>query len=67
MFTSQNKRAPLCTHQADAPNTGLGHRTLAHLRGLLPEEEIQLVIVSLCAVWDEFHVDECGVCGEERW
>lgn len=68
MFTPQNKHASqLCTHQADASDTGLGHRTLAHLGGLLPEEEIQLVVISLRAVGDEVYVDESRVCGEKRW
>lgn len=67
MFTPTQTRLSLCTHQADASYAGLGHRTLAHLRGLLPEEEIQLVVISLRAVGDEVYVDESGVCGEKRW
>lgn len=51
-----------CTHQADAPNTRLCHRTLAHLGRLLAEEEIQLVVVPFGTVRDEVHVDKCGVC-----
>lgn len=51
------------THQADASDTALGDGALAHLRQLLPEEEIQLVVVPLGAVGDEVHVDERGVCG----
>lgn len=51
-------------HQADPADPGLGHGTLAHLGGLLSEEEVELVIVLLAAVWDEVCVDECGICGE---
>lgn len=54
------------THQADPPYPGLGHGTLAHLRGFLPEEEVQLVIILFSAVWDEVCVDECGIYEEER-
>lgn len=54
------------THQADASDAGLAHGALTHLRRLLPEEEIQLVIVPLRAVGNEVHVDERGVCGERR-
>lgn len=53
----------MCTHQADASDAALGDGALAHLRRLLPEEEIQLVVVPLGAVGDEVHVDERGVCG----
>lgn len=53
----------MCTHQADASDTALGDGALAHLRRLLPEKEIQLIVVPLCAVGDEVHVDERGVCG----
>lgn len=67
VYATKQTRLSACTHQADASYTGLGHRTLAHLRGLLPEEEIQLVVISLCAVGDEVYVDESGVCGEKRW
>lgn len=56
----------MITHQADAPYPGLGHGTLAHLRGFLAEEEVELVIILLCAVWDEVCMDECGICKEER-
>lgn len=56
----------MCTHQADASDTALGDGALAHLRRLLPEEEIQLVVVPLGAVRDEVHVDEGGVCGGGR-
>ena len=56
----------MITHQADPPYPRLGHGTLAHLRGFLAEEEVELVIILLSAVWDEVCVDECGVCGEER-
>lgn len=55
------------THQADTSDTGLGHRSLAHLRGLLSEEEIQLVIISLGTIRDEVYVDKSGVCGEKKW
>lgn len=48
----------VATHQADAPYPGLGHGTLAHLRGFLPEEEVELVVVLFSAVWDEVGVDE---------
>lgn len=51
----------MCTHQADASNAGLGHGTLTHVGGFLPEEEIQLVVVPLCAVRDEVHVNEGGI------
>lgn len=54
------------THQADPADAGLGHGTLAHLGGLLSEEEVELVIVLLATVWDEVCVDECGICGGER-
>lgn len=53
----------MCTHQADASDAALGDGALAHLRRLLPEEEIQLVVVPLGAVRDEVDVDEGGVCG----
>lgn len=55
----------MITHQADPPYPGLGHGTLAHLGGFLAEEEVELVIILLRAVWDEVCVDECGVCGRE--
>lgn len=67
VYTARQTRLSVCTHQADASYAGLGDRTLAHLRGLLPEEEIQLVVISLGAVWDEVYVDERRVCGEKRW
>lgn len=51
----------VCTHQTDAADTALGDGALAHFRRLLPEEEIQLVVVPLGAVGDEVHVDERGV------
>lgn len=56
----------MITHQADPPYPGLGHGTLAHLRGFLSEEEVELVIILFSAVWDEVCVDECGICEEER-
>ena len=49
------------THQADAADPGLGHGALAHVGRLLPEEEVQLVVVLFRAVWDEVCVDEGGV------
>lgn len=52
----------MITHQADPPYPGLGHGTLAHLRGFLAEEEVELVIILLSAVWDEVCMDECGIC-----
>lgn len=67
VYIPKQTHSSLCTHQADASYTGLGHRTLAHLRGLFPEEEVQLVVISLRAVGDEVHVDESGICGEKRW
>ena len=67
VYTLRQTRSSLFTHQADASYTGLGHGTLAHLGRLLPEEEIQLVVISLCAVGDEVYTDESGVCGERRW
>lgn len=67
VYTLKQTCFSLCTHQADASYARLGHRTMAHLRGLLPEEEIQLVVISLCAVGNELYVDESGVCGEKRW
>lgn len=56
----------MITYQADPPYSGLGHWTLAHLRGFLAEEEVELVIILLSAVWDEVCVDECGICSKER-
>lgn len=56
----------MITHQADPPYPGLGHGTLAHLGGLLPEEEVEFVIILFGAVWDEVCVDKRGVCEEER-
>lgn len=56
----------MITHQADPPYPGLGHGTLAHLRGFLAEEEVELVIILLSAVWDEVCMDECGICEEGR-
>lgn len=61
------KCSSVYTHQADTSDTGLGHRSLAHLRGLLTEEEIQLVIISLGTIRDEVYVDKSGVCGEKKW
>lgn len=52
------------THQADPPYPGLGHGTLAHLGGLLPEEEVEFVIILFSAVWDEVRVDKRGICEE---
>lgn len=54
------------THQADPPYPGLRHGTLAHLRGLLAEEEVELVIIFLSTVWDEVCMDKSGIYGEER-
>lgn len=67
VYTAKQTHRSLCTHQADASNTWLGHRTLAHLWGLLPEEEIQLVVISLGAVRDEVYVDESGIWGQKMW
>ena len=67
VYARKQTHSSLRTHQADASDARLGHGTLAHLGGLLPEEEIQLVVVSLRAVGDEVHVDERRVCGEKRW
>lgn len=66
VYKAKQTLLSLRTHQADASDAGLGHGTLAHLRRLLPEEEIQLVVVPLGAVGDEVHVDEGGVCGGEE-
>lgn len=54
------------THQADASDAGLGDGTLAHLRGRLPEEEIQLVVIPFRTVGDEVDMDESGICGVEE-
>lgn len=54
------------THQADPSDPGLGHGTLAHLGGFLPEEEVKLIVVLLAAVGDEVSVDERGVWAEEE-
>lgn len=56
----------MITHQADPSYPGLGHGTLAHLRGFLPEEEVELVIVLFGTVWNEVCMDECGICEAER-
>lgn len=48
------------THSADARVHGT--LPVALLRGLLGEEEVDLVVVSVAVVWDEVGGDEPGVC-----
>lgn len=50
-------------HQANPSYPGLGHGTLAHLRGFLSKEKVKLVVILLSTVWDEVGVDKCGICG----
>lgn len=49
------------SHQTNSANPGLSHGSLTHLRGLLTEEEIQLVVILFCTIRDELSMDECWI------
>jgi len=51
-----------CTHQADAPDAGIDPGAERGIRRLLPEEEVEFVIIPLAAVRDELGTDEGRVC-----
>lgn len=51
-------------HSADARVHGA--LPVALLRGLLGEEEVDLVVIPVGVVWDEVGGDEPGVCGGGR-
>lgn len=48
-------------YHADAADTSLGFRTLAHLGRLLAKEKVKLVVVFLVAVRDEVHMYKGGI------
>lgn len=62
-----NSQPNLCsfilkTYQANATNAGVDNRTLWGIGRFLSEEEIELVIIPLCAVWNELCMDKRWVC-----
>lgn len=54
------------SHQANSANPGLSHGSLTHLRGLLTEEEIQLVVILFCTIRDELSMDKCWILKRQR-
>lgn len=51
------------TYEADAPDAGVHGGVLRSLCRALTEEEVQLIIIALCAVRDKLSVYERRVCG----
>lgn len=52
------ERGLASTYQADPPNAGVHGGALRCLSRPLAEEEVELVVVTLCAVRDELGMDE---------
>lgn len=54
----ERQRSFIGTYEADAPDAGIYCGVLWSLCGALSEEEVEFVIVPLCAVRDELRVDK---------